>query len=65
MKGLSLSTVIGVIFVVLKLTGNITWSWFWVTLPFWWGVPFALIILLIIPIIKRKNNLSKNDWKKS
>ena len=34
--------VLGVVFVVLKLTGYITWSWLWVTCPFWIG--FALFI---------------------
>jgi hypothetical protein len=32
---------LGVAFVVLKLTHYIDWSWGWVTLPFWGG--FALI----------------------
>lgn len=25
-------------FIVLKLTGYIDWSWWWVTSPFWIGV---------------------------
>jgi len=29
---------LGVAFVVLKLTGVIDWSWWWVTLPFWGGL---------------------------
>lgn len=29
---------LGVAFVVLKLTGFIDWSWWWVTLPFWGGI---------------------------
>ena len=28
---------LGLIFVTLKLCGVITWSWWWVTLPFWGG----------------------------
>jgi hypothetical protein len=34
------------IFMTLKLTGYITWSWWWVTAPLWGG--FALLILIII-----------------
>lgn len=30
------------IFLVLKLTGVITWSWWWVTSPLW--LPFAFIV---------------------
>ncbi len=32
------------IFIILKLDGTITWSWWWVTAPAW-GV-FALIFIL-------------------
>lgn len=37
---------LGVVFVTLKLLGYITWSWWWVTAPFWG--PFALVIGCII-----------------
>jgi hypothetical protein len=45
------------IFMTLKLTGYITWSWWWVTAPLWGG--FALmgivaIIAIIIVSIKNK-----------
>jgi hypothetical protein len=33
--GTSVSGLLGVLFVGLKLTGYIDWSWWWVTLPFW------------------------------
>ena len=26
---------LGLLFIGLKLTGQIAWSWWWVTLPFW------------------------------
>ena len=38
--GLSLSAVLFIVFLVLKLTGNIDWSWWWVTSPLW--IPIAL-----------------------
>lgn len=34
-NGIGLATVLGLIFVTLKLCGVIDWSWWWVTLPFW------------------------------
>jgi hypothetical protein len=37
---------LGVLFVALKLTGYIDWSWIWVTAPFW-GT-FALLFIIII-----------------
>lgn len=33
------------VFLVLKLTGVIAWSWLWVTAPLWFGIAFAIIIL--------------------
>lgn len=46
--GIGLSGILATIFIVLKLTGNITWSWVWVLAPLW--IP-ALIFLGIVVII--------------
>ena len=43
--GLSLSAVLFIVFLVLKLTGNIDWSWWWVTSPLW--IPFALGLAIV------------------
>jgi hypothetical protein len=37
--------VLGLIFITLKLTGHIDWSWWWVTAPFWG--PLVLIAALL------------------
>lgn len=44
-------TILFLIFMTLKLTGVITWSWWWVTAPLWGG--FAIIggIMLVIFLI--------------
>lgn len=39
-------TVLGIVFIVLKLTNVITWSWWWVLSPFW--IPFAALLSLWI-----------------
>lgn len=44
--GISTLGLLGVAFVVLKLTGYIDWSWWWVTLPFWFGIALVLSVLL-------------------
>lgn len=48
----SVPPLLGVLFVGLKLTNYIDWSWWWVLSPFW--IPFALLLLgcLIILIVK-------------
>jgi phosphoglycerol transferase MdoB-like AlkP superfamily enzyme len=40
--GIGLGGVLFVVFLVLKLTGHIDWSWWWVTAPLW-GV-FAFVV---------------------
>jgi hypothetical protein len=37
----SLSTILGVLFITLKLCHVINWSWVWVLCPFW--ISFALV----------------------
>lgn len=38
-------SILGTVFVTLKLVGTIAWSWWWVLLPFYG--PLALVLLLI------------------
>lgn len=51
-KGLLLIFVTGVALMILKAGKVISWSWIWVTIPFWG--PFALLLLAaaILIIIK-------------
>lgn len=53
MKSTGISTLglLGVAFVVLKLTGYIDWSWIWVTLPFWISIPIFIVIFIVAVII--------------
>lgn len=48
--GTSILGLLGVAFVVLKLCGVITWSWWWVTAPFWL-VPAVIIVLMVVGIL--------------
>lgn len=44
--GIGFSTVLFLIFLVLKLCNVISWSWWWVTAPLW--VPIALFIAICL-----------------
>ena len=44
-SGLSLGTILFIVFLILKLTGHITWSWWWVTCPLWITVGVALLLI--------------------
>ena len=37
-----------IVFITLKLLGNIDWSWWWVLSPLWIGTGVAVVILLIV-----------------
>ena len=41
-----------ILFIGLKLTGHITWSWVWVLAPLWGPLAAAVLIALIIGIFK-------------
>ena len=45
--GLDALTLLGLIFVTLKLCSVINWSWWWVLLPFWGGLALVLVIVMI------------------
>ena len=37
-----------IVFIVLKLLGKITWSWWWVLSPLWISAIFVVVVLLIV-----------------
>lgn len=53
--GIGLGGAVFIVFLVLKLTGSIDWSWWWVTAPLW--IPICLILaiaaiaLLVVGVI--------------
>lgn len=49
--GASFTELLTLVFIVLKLTGVISWSWWWVLSPIWIGFGIALVILLIVFVV--------------
>ena len=49
---ISFFTLLGLLFIGLKLGNVITWSWWWVTLPLWGGIALIISIVFILIIIK-------------
>lgn len=53
--GIGFSGLLTIAFIVLKLTGYIAWSWWWVLSPLWISVALvALIFLVIVAIVALK-----------
>ena len=44
--GVSICTILFLIFLVLKLCNVINWSWWWVTAPLW--IPFVLVLAICL-----------------
>ena len=61
-KGMGLDVILTIVFLVLKLCGVITWSWWWVLSPIWisWGIVIIVIALsaIFFPVAFR------NWWRK-
>ena len=49
--GTSILGLLGVVFVTLKLTGYIDWSWWYVTMPFWFGPAIILVMLAFAGLV--------------
>lgn len=62
--GMTPCSLLGLIFIVLKLTGTITWSWWWILAPFWIPLLVCLIFTGILIVIVwhyyYNNNVTEN-----
>ena len=66
--GIGFSGLLAILFITLKLTGVITWSWLWVLSPIWIPllivigvIGFSLLVLVIALFFSDKNaNKLKN-----
>lgn len=47
--GVSVWTVLLIVFIVLKLCNLIDWSWGWVLSPLW--IPVSLVVVLVIIVL--------------
>lgn len=45
--GIGFCGLLTIVFIVLKLTGHIAWSWWWVVAPMWIGFLVGIGVLLL------------------
>lgn len=43
--------ILGIVFVVLKITGHLSWPWLFVLAPFWAPLALALSVLLVVALV--------------
>ena len=46
--GLGFTGLLTILFIGLKLTGYIAWSWWWVLSPLWIGFSLAFLVLVAV-----------------
>lgn len=49
--GIGLIQILLIIFIVLKLVGAITWSWWWILSPLWLSLCFIFIVIFSLILI--------------
>ena len=45
-SGIGFTGLLAILFIALKLTGVITWSWLWVLAPIW--ITFVIVVFVLI-----------------
>lgn len=56
---IGLGTLLVVIFVVLKLTDNIDWSWWWVFSPWWIQIVLVIAFYIVGAIIEAISSMGR------
>lgn len=49
--GIGFAGLLAIVFIILKLTDNIDWSWWWVLSPLWIPLAVVLVVLLIAVVM--------------
>ena len=48
-------SLLALVFITLKLTGTINWSWWWVLSPIWVPVAFIVLLAIVYAFIEKGN----------
>lgn len=51
--GLGFVDALTLLFIALKLTGRIDWSWIWVLSPIWISISFLAVLAVVVVLIGR------------
>ena len=62
---LSFFGIVAIVFIILKLTGTINWSWLWVLSPLWIGLILCVVIVAVVLIVMKNKIWNKHNrkWK--
>ncbi len=60
--GMGFFSILTLIFIVLKLTDVIDWSWWYVLMPFYGSIIFGLLILILALMVGSNKSPRKPRW---
>jgi Flp pilus assembly protein TadB len=60
--GIGLGSALFLVFLVLKLTGVVAWSWVWVLAPLW--VPPVAVVTTIAVLLMVANSKNQRDLRR-
>lgn len=55
---------LALIFITLKLTGYIVWSWVWVLAPLWGGFILGLVIMFFVVVFAAWEKTSRRNIRR-
>lgn len=61
--GPSFASLLAILFIALKLTGVITWSWWWVLSPIWIGFTLLCTVIFVMVCLMMAAEKRKNKGK--
>lgn len=65
--GIGFVGLLTIVFITLKLTGVIAWSWWWVLSPLWISAGLSIVLLLaflvFILILAATGDYDKKKWR--
>ena len=51
--GIDFFDLLAIVFIILKLTGFISWSWWWVLAPLWMPIAFVVLVWIAVVLVGR------------
>ena len=49
-NGIGFGSLLTIVFIILKLTNVIAWSWLWILAPLWIGVALSILGIILITL---------------
>ena len=62
--GIGFTGLLTIVFIVLKLTGHISWSWVWVLSPIWISIILVILFIVIAGAVMIISSVNKSKRRR-